>query len=118
MFKHFIILLSSYCERKRFALQYVYSGGIDQNEIQSVLDAMESIDEGSLTYSTYYICTESEDWESVVSYDPYFEDVQLVESKEELLQLMKKDFRITGLDISKYILSKCRGTHLELEKLK
>lgn len=38
MFEHFIIMASSYHKGKRIALQYVYSGGIDKNEIQRVLE--------------------------------------------------------------------------------
>lgn len=68
-------------------------------------------------FSTHYICTDSESWESVVSYDAFFEDAYVVESLEELVFLIRKDLKLSGLDIAKYILSKRRCTHLELEKL-
>jgi len=117
MFEHFIIMASSYHKGTRIALQYVYSGGVDKNEIQGVLESFEQAGDGKFAYSTHYICTECDDWNSVVSYDPFFEGVYVVESIEEMLYLLKKDLQITGLDIAKYILTKRRCTHLALEKL-
>ena len=99
------------------ALQHVYSGGIDKNEIQRVLDLLAQVGDGKFSYSTHYVCTLSDTWESVVLYDPFFEDVYVVESEEELLYLLKKDLQITGLDVAKYILTKRKCTHLALEKL-
>lgn len=117
MFEHFIIMASSYHKGTRMALQYVYSGGVDQNEIKDVLASVEEVGEGKYSYSTHYICTESDSWDSVVSYDPFFEDAYLVESLEEMLYLLRKDLKISGLDVAKYILSKCKCTHLAIEKL-
>lgn len=117
MFEHFIIMASSYHKGTRIALQYVCSGGVDANVIQEMLESIERVGEGKISYSTHYICTEAEEWDSVVSYDPFFEDAYLVESLEEMLFILKKDLQITGLDIAKYILTKRKCTHLALEKL-
>lgn len=117
MVEHFIIMASSYHKGTRIALHYVYNGGADKNVIQDVLDSIEQVGDGKFSYSTHYICTECDDWNSVVSYDPFFEDVYVVESVEEMLYFLKKDLQITGLDVAKYILTKRRCTHLALEKL-
>ena len=77
MVDHFIIMASSYCKGTRIAFQQVYSGGVDRNEIQEIWDVMEQAGDGTFSYSTHYICTESADWKSVVSYDPFFEDAYL-----------------------------------------
>ena len=117
MFEHFIFMASSYHKGTRIALQYVYSGGVDQNEIQIAMEAIDQVGDGKYSYSTHYVCTESEDWDSIVSYDPFFQDAYLVESLEEMLFILKKDMQLSGLDVAKYILAKRRCTHLELEKL-
>lgn len=77
MVDHFIIMASSYCKGTRIVFQQVYSGGVDRNEIQEIWDVMEQAGDGKFSYSTHYICTESADWKSVVSYDPFFEDAYL-----------------------------------------
>ena len=117
MFDHFIIMASSYRKGTRIALQYVYDGGVDTNEIQKVIELIEQAGDKNFSYSTHFVCTMSESWESVVSYDPFFEDVYLVESLEEMLFILEKDIKLSGLDIAKYILTKRNCTHLELEKL-
>lgn len=117
MFEHFIIMASSYRKGTRIAFQYVYCGGVDQNEIQEAIRTIENVGGGEMTFSTHYVCTESKEWDSVVSYDPFFADVYVAGTLEEMLFILKKDMQLSGLDIAKYILSRRKCTHLELEKL-
>lgn len=91
MFEHFIIMASSYHKRTRIALQYVYDGGVDRNQIQGVIESIEQVGDEKFSYFTHYVCTGKDDWDSVVSYDPFFEDAYLAESLEEMLYILKKD---------------------------
>lgn len=117
MFEHFVIMSSSYDLGKRIALHYAYPGGMDYNEIEGVLDTLKSACDDRETFSTHYICTDSESWESIVSYDAFFAGVYVAESIERFVHLIRKDFALSGYDVAKYILSKHECTHLVLEKL-
>lgn len=117
MFEHFILMSSSYKRGTRIALHHVFTGGVDKNKIDdSIKKIYESIGDYA-RFSSHYVCTEADTWDSVMAYDPFFSDTYLVDSLEEFIYLMKKDLHITGLDIAKYILSMHPCTHLELEKL-
>lgn len=117
MFEHFILMASSYKKGTRIALQYAFDGGVDGNEIEKTIQAIYDVIGKGAKFSTHYVCTEDASWDSVVTYDPFFSDAYLTESLDEFIFIMKKDLKITGLDIAKYILSKHPCTHLELEKL-
>lgn len=67
--------------------------------------------------STHFIETESASWDSVVAYDPFFEDVECTKSTTAFSEKIKKGRVLSGLDVANYILSKIRCTHLSLEKL-
>lgn len=117
MFEHFIIMASSYFKGKRIAFQYAYEENMDYDETERAIKKIVDICGDRISFSTHYIRTEFESWESVVSYDPFFDDVYLAETLEEFIYLIRKDTTLSGLDIAKYILSKHKCTHLELEKL-
>ena len=67
--------------------------------------------------STHFLQTEKSCWDEVREHDKFFDDAQVVSSKEKFLELLLKDRILIGLDIAKYILTKVPCTHLKLEKL-
>lgn len=67
--------------------------------------------------STHVIPTESMSFDSVKEYDKYFENVTLIDTKEEFADLINKDRYLNGLDVAKYILSREKCTHLKIQKL-
>ncbi len=113
--KHLIILTSSYSTGKRIVLHYL------EDEEEEYRDAIEKIrqayDGKTVSFSLHTIFTDSGEWASVVARDPYFDDVVVIDSVGEFVDLIRKSRYVTGLHVAKYILSKCRCTHTRLEKL-
>ena len=117
MYHHFIITSSSYVQGIRIALHYVYNNQIDKDEIKKTIEQIQNESYQNSSYSTHMIMTSSKTWKSVVSYDPFFEDVKVVKTTEEFVRYMKSDLVLNGLDVARYILSKKKCRHLALEKL-
>lgn len=117
MVKHFIVVASAYSIGKRIALDYSSAGVLRMDEIQKDLDYILKSCGKDVPISTHYVQTNNFDWGSVVTYDDFFSKAELVKSKEEFIEILKKDRELNGLDIAKYILSKVPCTHLKLEKL-
>lgn len=90
MYEHFIIMNSSYALGKRIALHYVYEKGIQHTEIEDIMQLLRSACDHKQMISTHYICTDASTWESVVSYDGFFENIYIAESPEEFVYLLKK----------------------------
>lgn len=115
MIKHFIVLSSSYSTGTRICMDLVDAS---QSEIKQTVDAVRSAFDGKLvSFSTHGIVAESESWESVVDKDPYFDDVRVVDSIEEFVDLIRRDRFLKGVDVARYILSKTSCTHTRLQKL-
>lgn len=117
MAEHFIIMSSAYTEGIRVALDFIVTEVQNADVVQ---DAMREIKEecgNDVPLSTHMIGTASDTWQSVVDYDPFFEDVVCVSSVQEFIAKVKKSRVLTGLDVAHYILTMVRCTHLSLEKL-
>ena len=63
------------------------------------------------------IQADDETWESVCIADHFFKDVEVIESIDKFIKLIKKDRKLQGIDVAKYILSKIKCTQLKLQKL-
>ncbi len=113
--KHTILLCNSYSSKKRICLHYA---GVSESEISRGNSLVHEAYGGkTVPYSVHVISTDSPDWNSVVSKDPYFQDVVPIESIDEFLSLIQKDRYLSGLDVARYILSKESCTHTRLQKL-
>ena len=109
---------SSYSKGKRIGLDFI----IDSNKTvdTKIKDAVTDITNAcgsDVSLSTHVIQTDSAEWNSVVEKDFFFKNVEIVTSINKFINLIKKDRKLIGLDIAKYILCKVQCTHLKLEKL-
>lgn len=105
MVKHYIILSSSYTLGKRIALHYVL--GDDGCDLSCIGEDMAKIQEqcGVTAISTHLIVTDSSTWESVGNYDAFFADVELIETVDQFVYLVKMDRVLRKEDVKRYIIS-------------
>lgn len=116
MITHYIIMSSSYSKGKRIALSNLVKEK-DYLELKEILKDITEKCGKDVSISTHFVQTDSESWESVVKKDHFFKDVEVIDTKEKFIKLIKKDRTLKGIDVAKYILSKIKCTHLKLEKL-
>ncbi len=117
MAKHYIIMSSSYTDGIRVALDIKEARLLNSTAIEDIIQKIKQSCGSDVPLSTHLIETNSECWDSVAKYDPFFEDVECVESAEDFSARIKKGRVLTGLDVATYILSKVKCSHLSLEKL-
>ena len=117
MYQHFIIMASSYERGTRIALHFAFSSAIDIDKIESIITMIQNSIYEKSSYSTHVIVTSEKSWESVVEYDAFFADALVLESVEEFVKIMKRDLKINGLDVARYVMTKKKCTHLSLQKL-
>lgn len=119
MFKHYIILSSSYTQGERIALDFVNIGAEQGEKLVQLIQNIRYECGENVSASLYVVETDGAEWESVGRKNPFFKDVCLIENEQEFIDLIKADRELNGLDVAKLILSnrdiKC--THLKLEKL-
>ena len=77
MFKHFIVLGSSYSTGERIALDYVDVDLVIFNKISKLINKKND----NYTISTQIITTDTKEWADVVARDPFFENVKLFFTK-------------------------------------
>lgn len=115
MIRHCIILSSSYSTGRRICLHYV---GDDDSEVDDAITKIRGAYDGKIVmYSTHIVHTDLPDWESVVDRDPYFDDVEVIDSADEFVERISRDRYLTGLEVARYIMSKYPCTHTRLQKL-
>ena len=116
MYTHFIIMGSSYFRGYRIAVDYIVQD-VSTDFIQSQLGKIRN-EVGNLScISTRTIMTDSNDWQSVIKTDGFFEGVHIYNDIAKFIEELKSDTDLSSLDIAKYILSKFCCTHLKLQKL-
>lgn len=113
---HYIIMSSSYSMGKRIALDYVVQEE-DEKKLKEVIFKITQECGKDVSVSTHFVQTTSKLWSSVVRKDHFFKEVEVIDDVDEFIALIKKDRKLKGEDVAKYILSKVRCTHLKLEKL-
>ena len=114
MVRHTIFLASAYNICSRIAMNFV---DLEPEEYDSIYKQITDKCGTDINLSVHYIPTDSKDWKSVVKHDPYFKDVKEIKDLDKFIDLIYKDRDLNGLDVAKYIVSKCKCTHLKLEKL-
>lgn len=117
MYRHYIILSSSYSQGMRIGIHYLLDDEIDPKWIMEDIDKIREVCGDTVSISTHFIETKSPEWMSVVQKDAFFADVYIVQTLGEFIGLISDDRTLQGIDIAKYILSKISCTHLKLEKL-
>ncbi len=117
MIKHFIILASAYSKRTRIALDYFDEEILQMDIIKKDLDFIMDKLGDDAPISTHYLQTKKVGWKEVEKQDKFFAKAQLIDTKEEFVELILKDRKLKGIDIAKYILTRVPCTHLKLEKL-
>lgn len=115
MIKHYIIMSSSYTDGSRVALDITEDCFLNSKAIAEMIEEIRKNCGKDVPLSTHFIETESASWDSVVAYDPFFEDVECTKSTTAFSEKIKKGRVLSGLDVANYILSKIRCTHLSLE---
>lgn len=117
MYKHFIITTSSYKDGRRIGMHFIAQDEKDNDVIRKSLSEIDEAFDGDAAISTHVVVTDSDSWESVVSYDSFFDGIYIVKSVNELIGMLEADLSLTGRDVAKYILSKKAFSQLELHKL-
>lgn len=114
MVKHCIILSSSYSSGCRIALHFIG----DDPSYEKAIEAVKGAYDGKrVSFGVHILQTEDPSWDSVVKSDPYFDDVKVIGSIDEFVELIRKDRYLKGSEIARYILSKTPCTHTHLQKL-
>ncbi len=115
---HKIIISSSYSEKTRIALHYVIKEQEDVDSVYADIQAIRQAYDGKyVSFSDHGLSTKSESWESVVEYDGYFENIRVIDTVDEFIELIRKDRYLKGADVAKYILSKIPCDKSKLHKL-
>ena len=117
MVTHFIFMSSSYSLGKRIALHFIVDDEHIQDELKKVLDKIITECGKDVSISTHMIQAEDTTWESVCMTDHFFKDVEVIDNIDKFIKLIKKDRKLEGIDVAKYILSKIKCTQLKLQKL-
>ena len=102
MIKHFMILSSSYSTGTRIAMHYIIDEQMNPDMLISEVKKIKELCGETVPISTHYVETDSPDWYSVIEKDGFFEDVHVVETLVEFVNLISIDRVLKGLDIAKY----------------
>lgn len=117
MIEHYIIMASAYSIGKRIVLDFCDKDILQMDVIQKDIDYIIKACGEDTSISTHSLQTTSTSFESIKDKDKFFEDILLVKTKEEFVDLVLADRDLKGIDVAKYILSVIPCTHLKLEKL-
>ena len=117
MVKHFIIMVSAYSIGKRIAIDYSSEDELQMNDIKKDIEYIKKECGDDVPISTHFIQTEDFGWNKVAELDKFFENVELIDTKEKFVIILKKDRVLSGMDVARYILTKVPCTHLKLQKL-
>lgn len=117
MITHFIFLSSSYSLGTRIAMDYIVTDDSIQEKLKKDLEKIIKECGKDVSISTHMIQADDTTWKAVCVADHFFKDVKVIDSIDKFIRLIKKDRKLEGIDIAKYILSKIPCTQLKLQKL-
>ena len=89
MIKHYIIMSSSYTDGSRVALDITEDCFLNSKAIAEMIEEIRKNCGKDVPLSTHFIETESASWDSVVAYDPFFEDVECTKSTTAFSEKIK-----------------------------
>ena len=113
---HFIAISSYYSAGLRIGWHYSSDDILDKNIISDFLEASHK-KLGKVEYGVHKLTTDSKKWSSVVEKDSFFADVLIIKNKEQFLEMLAHDKKVTVFDIAKFFLSVGSITNLKLQKL-
>ena len=102
MIKHYIIMSSSYTDGSRVALDITEDCFLNSKAIAEMIEEIRKNCGKDVPLSTHFIETESASWDSVVAYDPFFEDVECTKSTTAFSEKIKKGRVLSGLDVCEH----------------
>ena len=111
MARHFVIMSSSYSKGTRIAIDYSKEEELKTEFIEKQVERIKSECGETVPISIHSVQTETEDWNSLVKADNFFQDVEVVDI-DEFIRLVNIDRKLKGIDVAKYILSRIDCTHL------
>ena len=117
MVTHFIFLSISYSLGTRIAMDYIVTDDSVQEKLKTDFDKILKVCGKDVSISTHMIQADDTTWKSVCVADHFFKDVKVIDSIDKFIKLIKKDRKLEGLDVAKYVLSKISCTQLKLQKL-
>lgn len=88
-----------------------------QKEIKKDFDKIIKECGRDVSISTHMIQAEGIEWSSVYKADTFFKNVKVIEGVDKFIEVIKKDRKLKGTDVEKYILTKVECTQLKLQKL-
>lgn len=114
---HFIFMSSSYSLGVRITLDFIVKNEETQKEIKKDFDKIIKECGRDVSISTHMIQAEGIEWSSVYKADTFFKNVKVIEGVDKFIEVIKKDRKLKGTDVAKYILTKVECTQLKLQKL-
>lgn len=115
MYHHFILIGSSYARGTRVGYHLVVEGEVDSNIIQEKMKRLSKINRNDIGVHSFFI--DSSDWESVIEYDSFFEDIMVCQDFDEFEEVLQIDSKISAIDVAKFFLSERSFSHLQIQKL-
>lgn len=116
MYIHYIIVGSAYEEGCRIALDIVGKEVVNENQVKKVVNYLKHKCSW-YSLSTHVIPNKGKNFTDIQEYDKYFENVKLINTKENFAKLVNKDKYVNGYDVARYIMTKIPCTHLKIQKL-
>ncbi len=106
MINHYIILADGWSVSSRIALHYTFDGPPDGRAFrQDVKRIQNCFERDYAKVAVHTIQSLSESWESVVAKDSYFDDVRVIDTVEEFIDILRKDECPRSDVVSQYILN-------------
>ena len=115
MYHHFILIASSYAIGTRVGYHLVVEGELDSNIIQEKMKRLSKINRNDIGVHSFFI--DRSDWESVIEYDSFFEDIMVCQDFDEFEEVLQIDLKISAIDVAKFFLSEKSFSHLQIQKL-
>lgn len=106
MITHYIIISSSYLDGTRIALDITGNPNIKPKTIKTTIQKIKQACGKSTPLSTHTITTSDATWESVKTYDPYFDNIKPIDTLSEFIDIINRNRVLSDLDIIQYILAK------------
>jgi len=112
MITHLVILSSSYSEGTRICIDVIGGASADDVVAKIIKECGKDV-----SLSLHLIQANSSDWDAVLVSNSFFADVKKIDNVDDFIKVIKKDRTLSALDVTKYIISAHKCTHLKLQKL-
>ena len=117
MVTHYIFISSSYSKGTRIAYDVCKLNGITSEVIADISKTVQEECGQDVALGFQSIQVQSEKWEDVVKYDPFFDNMLVVPTLKEFIDLINADRDLSAIDVAYYILTRLKCSHIRLQKL-